>query len=159
MKALIGLAVLLLLAGCGGSRLAGSGGGSAVECAPFARAATGILLYGDAASWWDQAEGRYPRSSQPVEGGVLVFRRSSRLPSGHVAVVDEQVSPREIRVTQANWVHRRVTRAEPVIDTSPENDWSQVRVWWEPAGSMGATTYPTYGFIAPNGRVAELETR
>jgi hypothetical protein len=88
-----------------------------------------------------------------VAGGVLVVRRSARLPAGHVAVVNAQVSPREIRVTQANWVRRRITRDEPVIDTSPENDWSQVRVWWEPIGAMGASTYSTYGFIAPAGPV------
>jgi CHAP domain len=138
----------LLLAACGG-RLSGRADGSSVECAPFARQETGILLYGDAADWWDGASGRDQRGPDPVPGGVLVFRRSSRLPSGHVAVVRKLVSPREVRVDQANWVHRRVTIGEPVIDVSDANDWSQVRVWWEPSGAMGASTYPTYGFIVP----------
>jgi hypothetical protein len=37
-----------------------------------------------------------------------------------------------------------------VIDVSPRNDWSLVRVWWPPAGAMGATDYPAYGFIRPD---------
>ena len=130
--------------------MADLGRSNAIECAPFARQVSGIQLYGDAASWWDQAEGRYDRGSQPVEGGVLVFRRSQRLPYGHVSVVAADVSSREIRVTQANWVHHRVTRDEPVVDVSPGNDWSRVRVWWAPSNSLGSTVYATYGFIGPN---------
>ncbi len=139
---------LLLLAACG-SRGGADGASASLECAPFAREASGILLYGEAYTWWDQARGRYQRSSQPVPGEVLVFRRSGRLASGHVSVVRRVVSDREITVTQANWVHRRITRDEPVVDVSPGNDWSAVRVWWAPSGSLGASTYPTYGFIAP----------
>lgn len=149
------LAVLaaLALAGCGGSRGSGSAGAStSLECAPFARQVSGIQLYGDAYSWWDQAAGRYDRSSEPVPGGVLVFRRTGRLGSGHVSVVNRQVSGREITVTQASWVHRRITRDEPVVDVSAGNDWSAVRVWWAPSRSLGSTVYPTYGFIAPGVR-------
>ena len=147
-------AVLLLasfvLAGCGGnSARIGTNSASSMECAPFARQVTGLQLYGDAASWWEQAEGLYTRSSEPAEGGVLVFARSPRLSSGHVSVVARQVSSREILVTQANWVHHRITRNEPVLDVSPGNDWSQVRVWWAPANVMGSTIYPIHGFIAP----------
>ena len=151
MVRLVAAAALLGLAGCGGSGgyAAVSGEPAAVECAPFARQETGIQLYGDAASWWDQAEGRYERQAEPVEGGVLVFRRSGRLPYGHVSVVAQRVSDREIRVTQANWVHHRITRNEPVLDVSPGNDWSRVRVWWAPSNGLGSTVYPTYGFIAP----------
>ncbi len=144
----------LLLAGCGGSHHAGTGSvGTAgtLECAPYARQVTGIQLYGDAADWWDQAAGRYERSSTPLPGGVLVFRRSGRLQYGHVSVVARVVSGREIMVTQANWVHRRITRNEPVVDVSSAGDWSAVRVWWAPINALGATTYPTFGFIAPDG--------
>jgi hypothetical protein len=140
---------MLWLAACGGRVASGGGEATSLECAPYARAVTGIQLYGDAADWWDQAEGRYERSTSPVAGGVLVFQRSDRLPSGHVAVVRSQVSAREIRVDQANWVHRQITRDEAVIDVSDANDWSAVRVWWDPVGAMGASTYPTYGFISP----------
>lgn len=141
---------MLLLASCGSGRSSGAGESSSLECAPFARRVSGIQLYGDAASWWDQASGRYDQGNQPVNGGVLVFQRSSRLPSGHVSVVVDTVSSREIRVTQANWVHHRITRDEPVTDVSPGNDWSRVRVWWAPSHALGVTVYPTYGFIAPN---------
>lgn len=143
--------VLLGLAGCGGgARGSSSGSSTSLECAPFARQVSGIQLYGEAYSWWDQADGRYDKGTEPVEGGVLVFRRSGRLPSGHVSVVARRVSDREITVTQANWVHRRITRDEAVQDVSADNDWSRVRVWWAPSGVLGSTVYPTYGFISPH---------
>lgn len=143
-----GLLAMLGLAACGtGPRLAE--GGAALECAPYARAVTGLRLSGDAAAWWTEAAGIYARGSRPRPGAVLVFRRSDRLPSGHVAVVARVLSGRSILVNQANWVHRRVTRDEPVMDVSAGNDWSAVRVWWQPSGRMGSRVYPTYGFIVP----------
>ena len=142
---------LLVLAACG-SGGTGAGASTALECVPFARQVSGIQLYGDAHTWWDQAAGQYDRGTEPVQGGVLVFRQTGRLGHGHVSVVSEVVSGREIRVTQANWVHRRIGRDEPVVDVSPAGDWSAVRVWWAPSRSLGVTTYPTYGFISPNGR-------
>ena len=146
------------LPGCGsGSRVAGSvGAATSLECAPFARRETGIALYGDAAAWWDQAAGRYARGPDPVPGGVLVFRRSGRLPHGHVSVVTEVVGAREIRVAQANWVRGRITRDEPVVDVSARGDWSAVRVWWAPGGALGGAVYPAYGFIAPSGRATPM---
>ena len=86
---------------------------------------THVQLKGDAASWWAQARGRYPRSAVPRPGAVLV--------------------------DQANWVPGRVGRAEPVIDVSGRNDWSRVKVWWAPIHDMGKTVYPAYGFILPTG--------
>ena len=80
---------------------------------------------------------------------MLVFRRSARLAAGHVAVVTGIVLARQITVAQANWVRRRITRDDPVIDVSPQGDWSQVRVWWAPSAALGAGVYPTYGFITP----------
>ena len=140
------------LAACGGgSRSDGYAGRAAsVECAPFARALTGISLSGEAADWWRQADGRYARSQQPDIGGVLIFRRSARLPSGHVAVVSQVLSRRQIMLTQANWVHHRITQDQPAIDVSEAGDWSSVRVWWPPAGQMGLGDYPAFGFIRPD---------
>lgn len=126
------------------------GGTVTAECAPFARALSGVRLQGEAADWWREADGRYARQSQPEEGSVLVLRRSDRLPSGHVAVVSRVLSARQILVTQANWVHHRVTEDQPVIDVSPRNDWTLVRVWWPPTDEMGVTDYPAYGFIRPD---------
>lgn len=144
------LAGLLVLAGCAsrGSHAGDYVGGSvALDCAPFARALSGLRLTGAAADWWSQADGRYGRGSAPAVGSVLVFRRSGRLPSGHVAVVSQVVGRREILVTQANWVHHRVSADQPVVDVSTANDWSIVHVWWPPSEAMGTGDYPTYGFI------------
>jgi len=127
---------------------------AALECVPFARALSGIDLRGNAADWWQQAEGRYARTSTPAVGGVLVFRRSARLAHGHLGVVAHIVSDREILVTQANWVRNRVFSDMPVIDVSPDNDWRLVRVWWPPSQQMGAASYPAYGFILPDDAVS-----
>jgi hypothetical protein len=141
---------LLVLSACASSpRGDYVGGGVAVECAPFARALSGVRLSGEAADWWWQAGDRYSRGDRPAVGSVLVLRRSGRLPSGHVAVVSQVLGRRQILVTQANWVHHRVSADQPVIDVSTANDWSVVRVWWPPSGEMGVTGYPAYGFIRP----------
>ena len=145
---------LLALAACASSGPATGprvgdyfGGTIPVECAPFARELSGVRLWGDAADWWYQASGHYARAGNPSVGSVLVFRRSGRLPSGHVAVVSQVLGNRQILVTQANWVHHRVSQDQPVIDISAANDWSAVRVWWPPTEQMGISEYPTYGFI------------
>jgi surface antigen len=147
------LVMTLALAACGSSVPASShagdfvGGPVRLECAPFARALSRVRLFGEAADWWWQADGRYARSRTPEPGSVLVFGRSGRLPSGHVAVVSRVLSARQILVTQANWVHNRVTADQPVIDVSPRGDWSLVRVWWPPSGQMGTGDYLSLGFI------------
>jgi hypothetical protein len=144
------LVLLLALSACAsGARTDYIGGAVAVECAPFARALSGVRLSGEAADWWWQAGDRYGRSDRPAVGSVLVLRRSGRLPSGHVAVVSQVLGRRQILVTQANWVHHRVSAEQPVIDVSTANDWSMVRVWWPPSGAMGVTDYPAFGFIRP----------
>jgi surface antigen len=154
------LAPLLLagaLSACGASRpapVAGANpyGGSRVPgltCAPFARELSGIALYGDADTWWDGAAGLYRRSSRPVVGSVLVFRRSGRLPSGHVSVVSRVLTPRQVLVMQANWVPNELDEDQLVVDVSEHNDWTDVRVWYPPIGQMGAHVYPTYGFVLP----------
>jgi surface antigen len=145
--------ICLVLAACGGRGGNGHdyvGGIASVECAPFARALTGLRLSGAAADWWQQSDGRYARSHQPEVGSVLVLRRSARLPSGHVAVVSRVVSSRQIMVTQANWVHHRVTQDQPVTDVSSSGDWTEVRVWWPPTEQIGLTEYSAYGFIRPD---------
>ena len=149
------LAAVLGLSACAssgsGARTGNYVGGSVpVDCVPFARALSGVQLRGDAADWWQAADGRYRRSSSPSVGSVLVLQRSSRLPDGHVAVVSGVLGGREILVTQANWVHHRVTTDQPVIDISSGNDWSEIRVWWPPSGQMGITDYAAYGFIRPD---------
>ena len=148
---LLGLLALSACASSGpavGPRVGDYVGGSVpLDCVPFARALSGVHLRGAAADWWRQADGRYARSNAPSVSSVLVFERTGRLPSGHVAVVSQVLGRRQILVTQANWVHHRVSADQPVIDISAANDWSMVRVWWPPSGEMGVTDYPAYGFI------------
>jgi hypothetical protein len=150
--ALLGAGLVLSACASGGPTGGGGnyvGGTVGLECAPFARALTGVALRGDAYAWWDGAAGRYQRASQPSTGAVLVLRQDDRLPYGHVAVVSRVFSGREILVTQANWVHHRVTEDQPVVDVSDANDWTLVRLWWPPSGQMGSHAYPAYGFIRP----------
>ncbi|MDE2334369.1 MAG: CHAP domain-containing protein [Rhodospirillales bacterium] len=120
-----------------------------LQCAPFANQLSGIALYGDAGTWWRKAAGRYRRSHRPEVGAVLVMGRQRRLPDGHVAVVSRLVDARHLDVMQANWEPGVVDRDQLVVDVSPGNDWTRVRVWWPPAHSMGITTYAAYGFILP----------
>lgn len=126
--------------------------GSGWQCAPFARMFSGIQLFGAAAGWWKSAVGKYLQGNTPRPGAVLVFKAVGSMRSGHVATVSEIVSPREIKVTHANWSiingHRgQVERDVSVIDTSDAGDWSQVRVWYAPIKDLGTRAYPTYGFI------------
>lgn len=136
------------LAGCAGTRV-NYGTPTRLTCVPYAREVSGIQLSGDAWQWWGEAAGRYPRVHAPQPGAVLVFAPHGTMESGHLAVVTAVVDARRIEVTQSNWLAYRIEHDQPVIDVSDANDWSAVRVWYEPAAAMGATVYPTYGFILP----------
>lgn len=121
-----------------------------LQCVPYARELSGISIRGNAWTWWNKAATRYERSARPELGSVLVFRRTGRNPYGHLAVVTRIVGDREILVSHANWLNRgRIHIDTPVIDVSPGNDWSQVRVWYTPGNFMGRSVYPTSGFIFP----------
>lgn len=118
-------------------------------CVEYARARSGLAVFGDAKTWWARAKNLYARMSSPVENAVMVFSGSKRLKRGHVAVVTHIVSSREIRVDQANWENRgEIDHSTPVLDVSAKNDWSQVRVWDIRSGTFGAHVYPISGFIA-----------
>lgn len=122
------------------------------QCAPFARMFSGIELFGNAATWWDKAVGKYLRGSTPEVGSVLVFKAFKSMRVGHVATVSEIVSARVIKVTHANWsvINGRRGRVEnnvTVVDTSEKGDWSKVKVWYAALKDVGQTAYPVYGFI------------
>jgi surface antigen len=124
--------------------------GGSLQCVPFARAASGIELKGNAAEWWYAAAGVYARGDRPEPGSVLSFRATGRMRLGHVAVVAAVVNSREIEVDQANWAGAGayaggVARGVHVIDASPGNDWTAVRVALGD-GDYGSV-YPTHGFI------------
>ncbi len=142
------LTLLSQLAGCA-SPYANYGTPTPLTCVPYAREVSGIQLSGDANTWWNEAAGQYPRSQTPQLGAVLVFQPYGSMTSGHLAVVTALNSPRQIEVTQSNWLPHRIEHNQPVIDVSPNNNWTAVRVWYEPTHMMGSTTYPTYGFILP----------
>ena len=125
---------------------------NALQCAPFARGFSGIQLFGNAAGWWNEADGKYERGQAPRLGSVLVFKATGAMRVGHVATVSRIVDDREIRVTHANWSviggHRgQIERDVTVIDTSAAGDWSQVKVWYAPIGKVGTRAYPVYGFV------------
>jgi surface antigen len=118
------------------------------NCVAYARELTGLRLDGNAAMWWPRAEGRYERGQQPSIGAVLVFKPAPTMRVGHVAVVSRVLGPREVLVDQANWIHGRVTKAMSVIDSSPNNDWTRVKVLEVHSGTHGRDN-PTFGFIYP----------
>jgi surface antigen len=122
------------------------------QCVPFARAASGIQIYGDAWTWWDQAKGRYARGSRPKPGAVLVFAKTARLPLGHVAVISRIVDPRVAMVTHANWSRMNGERGHAeqdvtLFDVSERGDWSLVKVWFRDSQGLGGGIYPAKGFI------------
>lgn len=120
------------------------------ECVPYARNISGVQIWGDAVTWWAQAEGKYVRSTRPAEGSVLVLRGWNDDRRGHVSVVKEIINERMIRVDHANWMRNgEVSINVPVADVSPDNDWSQVRVWHVPGAYWGGRTYQVQGFIHP----------
>jgi hypothetical protein len=119
-----------------------------LACVEYARARSGMAVFGDAKYWWARAKNLYARMRAPVENSVMVFTATKKMRLGHVAVVTHIVSNREIRVDQANWQnHGEIDHSTPIRDVSAKNDWSKVRVWDMKSGQFGAV-YPVSGFIA-----------
>jgi surface antigen len=122
-----------------------------LQCVPYAREESGVALRGNASTWWNQARGMYVRTKKPDSGNVMVMRGYRNPGRGHVAVVREVLSDRSIIVDHANWLNSgEVTLNVPIVDVSPRNDWSQVRVWHIPTQSWGVRVYNVQGFIVPN---------
>ncbi len=122
------------------------------QCVPFARLLSGIQIFGDAHTWWQQAAGRYQTGFTPKAGAVLCFKPTGHMRLGHVAVVSQVLTERIIQITHANWsliegARGQVEQNVTVIDVSPAGDWSQVKVWYDSSRNLGAGVYPTYGFI------------
>ena len=128
-----------------------------LQCAPYAREHSRIKLFGDANTWWDKAEGKYPRSALPAVGSVMVLHDYAHSDHGHVAVVRNLVSPREIRVDHANWLNDgSVYVNNPVMDVSDANDWSVVRVYNIKTGGWGIKLFQVQGFIGSRREDADL---
>ena len=89
---------------------------------------------------------------QPKTGAVLCFKPTQRMRLGHVAVVSQVLTDRIVQITHANWSpiegsRGKVEKDVTLVDVSPEGNWSQVKVWYDPSRDLGGSTYPTYGFI------------
>lgn len=119
-----------------------------LQCAVYARERSGLALSGKAATWWQKAKGVYERDQRPAEGAVIVLGGTK---SGHVAVVSHVLSATAILVDHANWGnHGEIVTGALMIDVSPANDWSRVRVWHPPTNGLGLRKYPVFGFILPH---------
>lgn len=132
-----------------------TGGASAepyLQCVPYAREVTGIRIYGDAYTWWNQADGRYARGSKPRVGAVMAFEPGGGSKLGHVAAVSRIVDSRTVLISHANWSpidgrRGQIERNVEAVDVSPSNDWSEVRVWYAPIQALGARHWALSGFI------------
>ncbi len=122
--------------------------GSRVWCVPFARNVSGVDISGNANTWWGQASDLlYGKGHEPQVGAVMAFSATRKNPMGHIAVVSEVVSDREIKVDHANWNRNKVSLKMEVIDVSDNNDWSAVRLKSLPTAF--GSVYPVKGFIYP----------
>ncbi|WP_242653553.1 CHAP domain-containing protein [Sphingomonas jatrophae] len=134
------------------------------QCAPFARMFSGLQLFGNAYTWWQQATGKYDRGTAPKAGAVLVFKAAGAMRVGHVATVSKVISDRVIEVTHANWSiingrRGQVERNVKVVDASANGDWSKVKVWYAPIHGVGIKAYPVYGFIYGGAKAAAKAVR
>lgn len=125
------------------------------QCVPFARLVSGIQIFGDAWTWWQQAAGRYETGFTPRAGAVLCFKPTARMRLGHVAVVSQVLTDRVVQITHANWSPIEGSRGKieqdvTIVDVSAAGDWSQVKVWYDPSRDLGGSTYATHGFIYPD---------
>jgi surface antigen len=125
-----------------------------LQCVPYAREVSGIQIYGDAWTWWSQAEGRYARGHAPRAGAVMAFQPYGNMTLGHVAAVSRVIDSRTVLLRHANWspIDGRRGQIEDdvrAVDVSPDNDWSEVRVWYAPIQGLGTTAWPVAGFIYP----------
>lgn len=125
------------------------------QCVPFARLISGVQIFGDAWTWWQQASGKYETGFQPRAGAVLCFKPTQRMRLGHVAVVSQVLTDRVVQITHANWSpiegsRGKVEKDVTVIDVSAGGDWSEVKVWYDPNRDLGGSTYSTHGFIYPD---------
>jgi hypothetical protein len=69
------------------------------------------------------------------------------MPLGHVALVSRVVDEREIEIDHNNWLGVGPVRGASVVDVSPRNDWTAVRVANRAGTRVYGRVYPTDGFI------------
>jgi len=121
-----------------------------LQCVPYARAHSGVNIFGDAYTWWEKSQGVYPHSQDPKLRSVMMLTGYAGPNRAHLAVVSSVISSREIRIDHANWFNDgAIYLDDPVRDVSADNDWSEVRVWNIRSQSWGTRTYLVRGFIGP----------
>ena len=135
-----------------------------LQCVPYARALSGVSIFGDAHTWWGKAAGKYDRGNAPEVGAVLAFQPHGNMRLGHVAAVRRVVDDRTIIISHANWstiggVRGHIEEDVRAVDVSEDNDWSRVRVWYTPNAALGSTQWPAHGFIYPKRRRGENDAR
>ncbi len=123
-----------------------------ISCVPYVRQATGMAIRGNGGDWWHNAAGLYARGHAPEPGAVMAFARTGQNRSGHVAVVQEVISAREVLIHHANWAGPGIRRGSimqdvSVVDVSLRNDWSAVRVQVGRDQESLGRIYPIQGFI------------
>lgn len=138
-------------------------GAPTLQCVAYARSESGILIFGDALTWWEQAKGQYERGYRPEVGAVMAFAPYGPMKLGHVAVISRIIDRRTVLLRHANWspvggVRGWIENDVPAIDASTDNNWSVVRVWFAPTQRLGSTAWPVQGFIY-NRRVPPLARR
>lgn len=141
---------LIALAALGAAAALPASAVARIQCVAFARSASAVQLAGNARDWWGHADGVYARGNAPRKGAVLAFRATRAMPMGHVAVVSRVIDDRHVLLDHANWSRPgMVERGVMAVDVSEAGDWSQVRVWYAPTGSLGLRPSPAFGFIYP----------
>lgn len=123
-----------------------------ISCVPYVRQATGMAIRGNGGDWWHNAAGLYARGHRPEAGAIMAFSRTSQMQAGHVAVVQEVISAREVLIHHANWGGPGIRRGSimsdvSVVDVSLNNDWSSVRVQVGRDQENLGRIYPIQGFI------------
>lgn len=123
-----------------------------ISCVPYVRQATGMAIRGNGGDWWHNAAGLYARGHRPEAGAIMAFSRTSQMHAGHVAVVQEVISAREVLIHHANWGGPGIRRGSimsdvSVVDVSLNNDWSSVRVQVGRDQESLGRIYPIQGFI------------
>lgn len=123
-----------------------------ISCVPYVRQATGMAIRGNGGDWWHNAAGLYARGHRPEPGAVMAFARTGQMGAGHVAVVQDVISNREVLIHHANWGGPGIRRGSimwdvSVVDVSLNNDWSAVRVQVGRDQESLGRIYPIQGFI------------
>jgi hypothetical protein len=85
----------------------------------------------------------------------MAFQPYGNMTLGHVAAISRVIDSRTVLLRHANWSpidgrRGHIENDVRAVDVSPENDWSQVRVWYAPIQNLGTTAWPVAGFIYPS---------